>query len=398
MKYDFETLSPRKKQGSRKWQQMINAFPGIDPDIVPLSVADMEFKNPPEIIQGLQKYLEDLVLGYGYATEEFKAALSGWMKIRHEYNVDPGSIVNTQGVVTSFFTAVKAFTTKNGGVVIMPPVYAPFFMAAERSGRKLMECSLINSDGYYTIDFQKLENIFKTGKAEALLFCSPHNPVGRVWKRLELEKTAELCIKYGIFLIADEIHHDIIMSGNKHIVMETVNPNLAAQCVTCVSLSKTFNLAGMGLSSIIIPDAKNRTLFQTELDKIPGSVNSSLSYKANEIAYNECGFWLDELIKVIEQNARFACTFIKKEIPALKVFMPEGTYLLWIDFRNLNMSNTELESFLQKKALLFLTQGFVFGEKTGSGFARINLAAPLHVIKSALARLKNAIENLKTAN
>lgn len=393
MIYDFKTLPCRRNQGSKKWHLMLETCPDIAEDIVPLSTADMEFENPPEIISGLRKCLEKLVLGYGYATEEFKNALCIWMKNRHNYTVNPETIVNTSGVVTSIFTAVKAFTEEDGGVVIMPPVYAPFFMAAQRTGRKLIECSLNNSDGYYTIDFKKLEDIFKTGKAQALIFCSPHNPVGRVWKVCELEKLADLCIRYGVFLIADEIHHDIIMPGNKHTVLETVNPKLKENCITCVSLSKTFNIAGMGLSSAIIPNTKNRELFQTELDKVPGGVSSPLAYKANEIGYNECGRWLDEFIETVNINASSASAFINQQIPVLKTFVPEGTYLLWIDFRGLKMSNTELETFLQKEAKLFLTQGSVFGED-GSGFGRMNLAAPSHVITAALERLKTAIDSL----
>ncbi|MGP1437749.1 MAG: MalY/PatB family protein [Treponema sp.] len=393
MKYDFETLVDRRKTSS-KWNGMLGYNPNMPEDIIPLSVADMEFKNPPEIINAIKEYVDSIILGYSYMNNDFIQAFTGWMKRRHNYNVSPDSLVCTSGVVTSIFTAVKTFTKEHDGVVIMPPVYRPFYFAVNRTNRTLIECNLINNNGYYTIDFDKLTEIFKSGKAKALIFCSPHNPVGRVWKKEELTQLAELCIKYNVFVIADEIHHDIIMEGNTHTILETVDERLKDHLVTCSSLSKTFNLAGLGLSVSIIPNKKNKEMFSEELEKIPQHVYLGISYRAYEVAYNKGEEWLNEALHVISDNLHFAVDYINKNIPKLKACYPEGTYLLWIDFSKLNLSDEKLESFLKDDAHVFLTQGNVFGPETGKGFARMNVAAPKSVIEQALIRLKNSIEKL----
>ena len=393
MKYDFETLVDRRKTSS-KWNNMLEYNPNVASDIVPLSTADMEFKNPPKIINAIKDYVDSTILGYSYMNEDFVKAFTGWMKRRHIYEVSADSLICTSGVVTSLFTAVKAFTKKGDGVVIMPPVYGPFYFAINRTERTLIECNLINMDGYYTIDFEKLEDAFKNGKAKAMIFCSPHNPVGRVWKKDELKRLADLCLKYDIFIIADEIHHDIIMKGNTHTVLETVDERLKDKIITCTSLSKTFNLAGLGLSISIIPNKKNKERFFEELEKIPQHINLGLSYRAYEVAYNTCEDWLNEALEVISDNLRFAVNYVRENIPSLKTYYPEGTYLLWIDFSALGLSDEKLESFLKDSSHLFLTQGYVFGEKRGKGFARMNVAAPKTVIEKALERLKNAIEKL----
>ncbi|MGP1439868.1 MAG: MalY/PatB family protein [Treponema sp.] len=393
MKYDFESLVDRRKTSS-KWHNMLDYNPNIPNDVVPLSTADMEFKNPPEVINAIKEYVDSTILGYSYMNEDFVKAFTNWMKRRHNYEVLGSSLVCTSGVVTSIFTAVKTFTKKGDGVVIMPPVYGPFYFAVNRTERTLIECNLINNNGYYTIDFEKLEGIFKAGKAKAIIFCSPHNPVGRVWKKDELKHLSDLCLKYDIFIIADEIHHDIIMKGHTHTVLETVDERLKEKIITCTSLSKTFNLAGLGLSISIIPDGKNREKFSEELEKIPSHINLGLSYKAYEVAYNECELWLNEALEVISNNLKLAVSYIKENIPSLKAYYPEGTYLLWIDFSNLKLSDEKLESFLKDSSHLFLTQGYVFGTEKGKGFARMNVAAPKIVIEKALERLKIAIKKL----
>ena len=393
MKYDFETLIDRKRTSS-KWKNMLDYNSNVPKDIIPFSTADMEFKNPPEIVDAIKDYVDNTILGYSYMNEDFIQAFVAWMKRRHCYEVSPLSLVCTSGVVTSLFTAIKAFTKKGDGVVIMPPVYGPFYFAVNRTERTLLECNLLNENAYYAIDFEKLEEIFKSEKAKALIFCSPHNPVGRVWKKDELKRLTELCLKYDIFIIADEIHHDIVMKENTHTVLETVDERLKERIITCTSLSKTFNLAGLGLSISVIPNKKNREKFSEELEKIPQHINLGLSYKAYEVAYKMCDEWLNEALNVISDNLHFAVNYIKENIPSLKTYYPEGTYLLWIDFSSLNFSDERLESFLKNEAYLFLTQGYVFGIEAGKGFARMNVALPKHVIEKALERLKNAIKKL----
>ncbi len=386
MKYDFCTLTDRLSQNSIKWEQMNAKNPqAVKNGIVPLSIADMEFKTPPELIEGIKEFANNLIMGYTQSSSAFYDALLSWQARRHNYFPAKESIVNTFGVVHALFAAVRAFTNERDGVVLMPPVYGPFFMAVERNNRKLLECPLINSENKWEMDFAKLELIFKTEKPKLLLFCSPHNPVGRVWTKLELERLADLCVTYNVLLVSDEIHNDIIMSGYKHTVIETVNSKIADNCIVCTSCAKTFNIAGVPLSSIFIKNKTLREKFQSELDRMPGNVSSCFGFKLNEIAYTECENWLDQCIKQIEINAALFKNQIHKNLPQVNIPVLEGTYLMWLDFRSFNFEQAKLKTLLEEKALLFFTDGLFFGN--AKGFMRINLAAPQFVIEAAAQRL-----------
>ena len=393
MKYDFLSISNRKGS-SAKWKSMLAYNKNLPDNIIPFSTADMEFKCLPEVVDAIKEYVENTILGYSYMNDDFIGSFVGWMKRRHNYVVSPSSIVSTMGVVVSIFTAIRSFTKKGDGVVIMPPVYQPFYFAVNRTERCLLECDLLKKDDIYTIDFDRLERIFKEGDAKALIFCSPHNPVGRVWKREELERLSALLIKYDIFVISDEIHHDIIMPMKQHIVLETIDERLKDRIVTATSLSKTFNLAGLSLSTAIIPNTKNMECFKKELEKIPHNIHNGLSYKACEVAYNKGETWLSEAIATISNNLTFANDYISSNLPSLKTYYPDGTYLMWIDFSKLHMEDDKLDVFLKDKAQLFLTPGYVFGKESGKGFGRMNMAAPKTLIEMALRRLKNAIDSL----
>lgn len=395
MKYDFETLTDRSETSS-KWHAMLEYDVNIAKDIVPLSTADMEFMCSPCVVDALKKYVTSTILGYSYMNDSFVSSYIDWMARHHNYHVESSSMVATSGVVSSLFTAVKAFTKEGDGVVIMPPVYAPFYFAVDRTNRRLIECNLRRDNGTYEIDFERLEEVFKSEKTKALIFCSPHNPVGRVWKKEELEKLSSLCVEHGIFVIADEIHHDIIMPGFKHTVMETVDERLKKQIITCTSLSKTANLASLSLSISVIPNEENRLKFIEELEKIPQHVNNGLSYKAYESFYRDGDEWFTEMLSVISNNLRFATDYIAQNIPRVKAYFPEGTYLLWLDFSSLNLSDERLEKFLKDDAKLFLTPGYVFGKDEGKGFARMNVATPKKIIEDALNRLKKAIFLIST--
>ncbi|MBQ7613036.1 MAG: pyridoxal phosphate-dependent aminotransferase [Spirochaetaceae bacterium] len=390
MKYDFVSLPERRKQASRKWQIMLESG-DIPEGIVPFSVADMEFKMPPEIVDGLKNFLDTVILGYSYADEAYCCALQDWMKRRHQFLVEKDWMTHTTGVVPAFFAGVSALTKSGEGVLIMPPVYPPFFMSAHLQHRTLHECPLVCSEGYYEIDFDRLETILKTKMVKVLLFCSPHNPVGRVWKKWEIEKVAELCLRYSVFLLVDEIHHDLVLQGHTHTVLQGLSHEVAQNSITHVSLSKTFNLAGMMLSTSFIANTEVRQKFNAILDASSAHVYTPLGFKAYEIAYNHCETWLDELLTVIDANQKLVCSML--ESTPIQVHQIEGTYLLWLDCRALGLNDTELKAFLQKKALLFLSEGHTFG-KEGQGFARLNLAAPRHVIESAILRLKSALMSL----
>lgn len=393
MKYDFITKVDRSNQGSSKWALMYKTKEDVSKDIVPLSVADMEFKHPKELIDGLKNYLDEVVLGYTFGDETFRDSVVHWMKRRRKFEIKPEWIVNTPGVVPAIFNAVKTFSKEGDGIVVMPPVYYPFYNAIKVNNRKVVECPLIENDGHYTIDYEKFDSLTMNPKNKTLIFCSPHNPVGRVWTKEELLKLAKIIKKNKVFLLSDEIHFDLILKGNTHTVFQTLDEEIADNMITFTAPSKTFNLAGMGISNIIIKNDILREKFQKGLEETAGVPHSALGYKACEIAYNECESWLDELLEVIDDNQKMMKNFFVANYPKIKCPLIEGTYLQWVDFRDLNMTNEELENFMINEAELFLDEGYIFGEN-GSGFERFNLAVPKSVLNDALKRLDAALKKI----
>lgn len=393
MKYDFKTLVSRKGTGAAKWEQMYGWNSNVKDGVVPLSVADMELKNPPEVIEGLREFLNHAVLGYAMAYDGFYDAVIAWQKTRHNWDIKKEWIVNTPGVVSAFFAAVRAFTNPGDGVIIFKPVYYPFAMAIEKNERELINCPLINTDGYYTIDYDKFDELAKETKNKLLIFCSPHNPVGRVWKREELEKVAEIAIKNDLIVVSDEIWNDLIMPGYEHTVMAKVNEELNDRLITCTAPSKSFNLAGMATSNIIISNEKLRETFKKAVDVVHGGTINILGYKCCELAYTKCGEWLEEVIELIDTNQKVVKKFFEDNFPKIKAPLIEGTYLQWMDFSALGMSDNELEKFMHMEAEFFLDEGYIFGTE-GSGYERINLAAPTDVIEKALERLGQALKNI----
>ena len=393
MKYDFDTLISRKNTGSLKWEQMYKMNPNVGENVVPLSVADMEFKNAPEITEGLREYLKSAVLGYTSSYKAFTDSIINWMQRRHNFTIKPEWIVNTAGVVPAFFAAIRAFTKPGDGVVIMSPVYYPFYNAIKFNERTLADCPLIEKDGYYTIDFEKFDEITQKPENKLFLFCSPHNPVGRVWTVEELKKLEKIILKNNVTVISDEIHHDIIMPGYKHTIFQTVSDEIADQTITCTAPSKTFNLAGMGISNIIIKNPAIKEKFIQEINNVSGFPFNILGYKACELAYTKAENWLEEFITVIDKNQKIVKEFFEKNHPKIKASLIEGTYLQWIDFRALGMEPKKMEVFMTKEAQLFLDEGYIFG-KSGEGYERINLAAPSWVIRESLERLDRALKEL----
>lgn len=393
MKYDFNTLISRKNTGSSKWEQMYKTNPNIGEDIVPLSVADMELKNAPEIIEGLREYLKSAVLGYTSPYKAFTDSVVDWMQRRHNFSIKPQWIVNTAGVVPAFFTAIRAFTKPGDGVVIMSPVYYPFYNAIKFNERTLVDCPLIEKNGYYTIDFEKFDEITKKPENKLFLFCSPHNPVGRVWKKEELEKVAEIAVKNNLIVVSDEIWADLIMPGYEHYMMGRLGGEIEERLITCTAPSKTFNLAGLATSSIIIKNKELREKYSEMLQVMRSASVNILGFKACEIAYNQAEKWLEELLVVLDTNQKAVKEFFEKKFPKIKVKLIEGTYLQWLDFRALGISDEELERFMHMDAQFFTDEGYIFGEE-GSGYERINLAAPTWVIERELERLGKALEKI----
>jgi len=393
MKYDFETVVNRKNTGSAKWEGMKSLNPNVSEGIIPLSVADMELKNPPEIIKGLQEYLEDAILGYSTATESYLDAVTNWTKRRYNWETKSEWLINTPGVVNAFFQAVKAFTNKGDGVIVMTPVYYPFYMAVEKNERNIVRNPLIlNEEGKYEIDFNDLREKAKVSTNKLLILSNPHNPVGRVWTEEELIKVGEICLENNVLVVSDEIHCDLIMPGYKHTTFANICDEFADNTITCISPSKTFNIAGMQCSNIFIKNEKLRERYLEELLKTAqfNRINT-LAYKATEIAYTQCDEWLSQLIELIDTNRKMLTEFIETNISQIKVINMEGTYLQWIDCRNLGIDYKELERINIFEAELFTDEGYIFGEE-GIGFERLNLACPTKVLMDALERFKNALD------
>lgn len=394
MKYDFESVISRKNTGSEKWNGMYKKHKNIPDDIVPLSVADMEFKNPPEIGEALSEYFKNSVMGYTEPQDSYYNAVISWFKRRHNWNIEKEWILDYPGVVPALYHIVNCFTEKDEGVIIFTPVYYPFYSAIKSGGRNIVECSLVENNGEYKINFEDFENKAKDSKNTLCIMCNPHNPVGRVWTKEELEKIGDICIKNNIKIVSDEIHNDIIMPGYNHTVFASISEEFQKNSIICTAPSKTFNTAGLMTSNIIISDYETRKkLYKYRMNNGVFGCNMA-GYKACEVAYNKCEEWLSEFINVIDRNRIFVENFIKENIPEIKVSRLEGTYLMWLDCRQLGMGYIELEKFMIEKALLFNDEGYIFGEG-GKGFERINIACPLSVISQAMERLKKALDNIK---
>lgn len=392
MKYDFESLISRKNVGSSKWNLMQKINNNLADNIIPFSVADMEFKSPPQISEGLKKYIDSSILGYTVATEEYYKAVCSWMERRHNWNIDKEWILEFPGVVPALYTIVRALTKEDDGVLVMTPVYYPFYKSIESNKRRLIKNKLVLKNNHYEIDFEDLEEKAKKESTKLLILCNPHNPVGRVWTEEELIKIGRICIDNDVLIVSDEIHFDLIMPEYKHTVFANISEEFTKSSVICTAPSKTFNLAGLQTSNIIVSNKEIRHKILREYRTSTGnSLLNAFGYKACEIAYNECGEWLDELIKIIHENKTYVENFINKNLPEIKIINLEGTYLQWLDFRALEKDHLALEKFMQLEAQLFLDEGYVFGEE-GRGFERINLACPTKVLEEALDRLFQAVK------
>lgn len=391
MKYNFIDTIDRKKQGSVKWNMMYEISDGVKEGIIPFSVADTEFITAPEIKEGLCEYIHNSILGYATAYDDYHQSMINWYKRRHDWELVPKWIVNTPGVVTAIFNAIDTFTEEGDGIIIFRPVYYPFTLAIENTGRKITNVPLINEDGYYTIDFEGFERACKDSKNKMVIISNPHNPVGRVWKKEELEKLVKIAKKHKIYMVSDEIWNDLIMPGYKHTPTALIDQEYNKYLITCTAASKTFNIAGLQLSAIVITDEDTRNKYMEKLELTHRDKLNCLGYKAAEVAYNSCENWLEELIIQLEKNKIIVEEFLKEHLPKAKLSPIEGTYLAWIDLTYTGKSNEELEKLMIKNDLFF-DEGYIFGDE-GSGYERINLGCPESILKKALERLKNALNN-----
>ena len=383
MKYDFTSIPDRSKDGAAKWNE------GASTEFVPLSVADMEFYTAPKIKEALKNLAENSILGYTNPTERYFKALKSWMKRRHGFDIENEWVITTPGVVDALGLIIDGVTNVGEAVLILTPVYYPFDMSVVAKGRHIVYSKLINNNGIYEIDREDFLKKVKRKDVTALLLSNPHNPVGKVWTKEELTFFAENCCENGVFIIDDEIHNDLIMKGYEHTVLANISEDIKNNCAVCTAPSKTFNLAGLQCSNIIIPNKEYRQ--KVELcSKI--NLHSHLNifaYTACETAYNECEDWLEELLGVIKSNAEYVENFMKENFPSVKCSPLEGTYLQWIDMRSLGFTHEEMKDILEGEKI-FVDNGEMFGI-CGRGFQRINLACAQKTLENALERFKNGV-------
>lgn len=354
-------------------------------DIFPMWVADMDFRCPPEVINDLKTRVEHGIFGYSDIDITYFRALYSWYLTHFNVKLQRDWLFNTPGVVFALATAVKVFTKENDYVLINNPVYNPFSEVIEDNHRQILSSDLINNNGHYEIDFNDLEQKIKEYNIKLYLLCSPHNPVGRVWSKEELDKIVEICKRYNVFIVSDEIHSDFVYEG-KHICMLNYQDYLD-NIIVCTSPSKTFNLAGLQTSNILIPNKEVKDKFMQEVWATGYSNINALGLVACKSAYEHGDKWLKELLEYLKGNVKLVEEYMQKNLPNIKVTHPEGTYLLWIDFSGTNLSDDEIINKLTYEAKLWLNSGIKYG-KSGKGFQRLNIALPRSELQHALEKIK----------
>lgn len=388
MTYSFDELIERSGYGDIKFDARKDYF--HNDNVIPMWIADMDFATPPFILDALKKRLEYPVLGYTLKQEGFYHAIISWLKSRHNWTIDKDWIVFSPGLVPAISLAVLAFTKPGDKIIIQPPVYPPFFWCINNNKRVIVENPLINDNGYYRMDFDNLEMLAARG-AKMLILCSPHNPVGRVWSESEIQGLIEICKKYNILIISDEIHADLVFQPNTHLPVSLVAPEYSDKIVTCVAPSKTFNLAGLSTAAVIISDEKLRKEFAALVDTIHVGMGNIFGFVALEAAYMHGHEWLNQLLIYLQENISFVKNFLDENIPQISFVEPEATYLLWLDCRKMGMNDAGLTDFFIRKAGIGPSPGKIFG-KEGEGFQRLNIASPGIIIKEALKQLADAFK------
>ncbi len=390
MKYNFNEKIDRSNNHAAKWEEMGNKF--ISNDLWPMWIADMDLKTAPVIIDAMREKLEQGIFGYVYRPASYYQSAADWIERRFDYKIDPKTLINSPGVVPTLSILVRLMTKADEKVLIQSPVYYPFSSVVKENGRELVVNELVKDEaGYYTIDFEDFEKKVSDEKVKLFIMCSPHNPVGRVWKREELQKMSELCLKYNVRVIADEIWRDIIMPEHKHIPAASLSKEIEHNTITCFSPTKTFNIAGLQASFATLPREEEWKMLDEELGRLDVKRNSPFSLVGFEAAYTKGEEWLEELLIHLDGNMDYVVNFVKERIPEVKVRKPEGTYLMWLDFSGLNMTKEELSMFMQKEAKIALDDGFWFGEN-GAGFERMNIACPRYMVEEGMNRIENAVK------
>jgi cystathionine beta-lyase len=387
----FDEVVDRRGTGSLKWDGMHKRFGVEGPDLLPMWVADTEFRAPAPVIEALVRRARHGLFGYSVAPAAYFEAVRGWMRRRHGWDVEEEWIAATPGVVCAVNLLIRTLTDRGDGVVIQPPVYYPFRRGIEDNGCRVLVNRLHLDGARYRMDLEDLER--KLPDAKLLILCSPHNPVGRVWSADELRTLGALCLRHGVIVVSDEIHFDLVLSGHAHTVFATLSPELAQQSVVCTAASKTFNLPGLQPAISVIPNPRLRRDFAHTLRACGIPQPNAFCLEAVTAAYTHGEEWLLELLAYVEGNMEVLSRFVEAEIPQLRVVSPEGTFLAWLDCRALGLDPGELEQVLLSKGRLVLSPGHTFGPG-GEGFVRLNLGCPRSMLEDGLGRLARAVRSL----
>lgn len=394
-KYNFDRVVDRVGTDCVKWDFRTNCSPKAQKDGLPFWIADMDFECAEPIIEALHNKIDHKIFGYSSNnSDKYFDAVCGWYKRRFNWEINREDIVFSPGVVPAVAILVRILTNSGEGVIVQKPVYYPFEAKIKINNREVVNNSLIYENGTYRMDYADLEEKAKCDNNKVLVLCSPHNPVGRVWRKEELKKVVEICKKYDLWIISDEIHSDLIRKGFKHTPLQSLCPEYKEKIVTCIAPSKTFNLAGMQLSNIIVNNKELKKKYQDEVTAVGvGTSPNPFAIVATIAAYNESEDWLNELNQYLDNNIKFIDEYLKENLPKVKLVYPEGTYLVWLDFTAYGLNEVELEDLMFKKANVLFDEGYIFG-KEGIGFERINIACSQSLLKECMDRLKATFERL----
>lgn len=387
MQYDFDQIIDRSHNHSAKYDERERVF-GTD-GVIPLWIADMDFKTAQPVIDALTARAQEGLWGYTARPDSYFAAICAWQKRRNGWNIDPALMSFSLGVVQSISAMVRLFTPEGGAVLIQTPVYSEFFDMAKAWNRTVLENPLREQEGRWTIDWADFEE--KLQQADLFLLCSPHNPLGIVWTEEELTRMAELCMKYHVALFSDEIHSDLIFHGKRHRPLASLSPEIARYAVTGISGTKTFNLAGLQASAVVFPNRHMKRVFEGFWRRMDIHRNNAFSLTAMEAAFAHGEDWLEQLLPYLSANFDFVAEYCATRIPRIKTFAPDATYLMWLDCRALGLSDDALRDFMIQKAGLGLSQGRAFGL---GGFMRLNAACPRAILEQAMGQLEAAVNSL----
>jgi len=391
MGFDFDKVIDRR--GTNSVKHDLAKEKGYPADVLPMWVADMDFEAPPCVREALEKRVQHGIFGYSFPPEEYYQAICGWFRRRFDWQVEKEWIVQTPGVVFAVAAAVRAMTEAGDGVLVQTPVYYPFFDVIQQAGRRLVTCQLCYADGRYYVDFEALEETIRREQVRLLILCSPHNPICRVWTPEELKKLGTICKKHGVKVVSDEIHCDFVWPAYKHTPFVKACPEMTEDTLVCTAPSKTFNLAGLQVSNILIPGQRLREAYKAELERIHcGSLNC-MALTACQAAYESGEDWLEACKAYMWENLTYVREYLRENIPQIRLVEPEGTYFAWLDCTGLGLSKQLLDDLILNRAKLWLDTGSIFGT-CAEQFQRVVLACPKSVIVQAMENLKAAVAEL----